>query len=73
MFLRYKRRKGRDYLVLVENYRDGSKVRQRTILNFGLRERLVLSDVNQKLASQPGFAFLNLKRPKNQSSSVGTM
>ena len=35
MFVRKKKSGPREYLVIVENYREGKKVKQRTIANLG--------------------------------------
>jgi len=60
MFLRSKRVKGRDYLMLVESYRENGRVRQRVIRSFGRRDRIDVARVRQTLATLPGFAFLKL-------------
>lgn len=58
MFLRVKRVRGHDYLFLVENFRDGGKVRQRILHNFGRKDQIELDDVKQVLSRMPTFAFL---------------
>lgn len=58
MFLRCKRAKGHEYLVLVENYWDGERVRQRTIRHFGRRDRLNVAHVLQTLAELPGYGMI---------------
>lgn len=58
MFLRTKRARGHDYLVLVENHREGGQVRQRTIRYFGRLDRVDVREVRRVLAALPGFAFL---------------
>ena len=53
MFVRKKRSGPRDYLVIVENYREGKKVKQRTIANLGrldiLKESGMLDSVINSL------------------------
>lgn len=66
VFLRLKRRRGHEYLVLVENFREGGRTRQRTIQSFGRRDRLDLDKVNQVLARQPGFAFIRAAVAKSR-------
>lgn len=58
MFLRIKRRRGLEYLVLVENYRRDTRVLQRTQHNFGRLDRVDIQEVNRILVNKPGFAFL---------------
>lgn len=64
MFLRSISVNGHEYLVLVENYRQAGRVKQRVLRSFGRRDRVNLADVRQVLAQIPGFAFF-----KNECNS----
>ena len=40
MFLKVVKSKGNEYLRIVESYRDGGKVRHRTVLNLGRLDQI---------------------------------
>ena len=58
MFLRTKRVGGREYLMLVENYRIEGRVRQRVLRSFGRQDQVDLAHVRETLSKMPGMAFL---------------
>lgn len=64
MFIRFKPANGHEYVLLVENFRECGRVRQRTIINFGRRERVEWNIVRRELARMPGFAYLGLGAPE---------
>lgn len=59
MFLRVKRVNGHDYLVLVENFRDQGRHRQRVLRWFGRSDRLDLIEVRRVLSTMPTLGFLS--------------
>ena len=61
MFLRVKRSKKHAYLVLVENFYDEGRVRQRTIHHFGRLDRTNPLIVRQILSKYPGFRYLRVE------------
>ncbi len=62
MFLRTIRARGHRYLVLVENYRDGTKVRQRVIQWFGREDELEWAKVREELAQHPGYSYFAVRK-----------
>ena len=65
MFLRVKQSKGYRYLLLVENYWENGRHRQKIHHNFGRHDLIDPAEVDRILATKDQFAFLREKVRRN--------
>jgi len=65
MFLKVVKSKGNEYLRIVESYRDGGKVRHRTVLNLGRLDQIEgnpgFQRLGERLIEMSKGSFVNLK------------
>ncbi len=66
MFVRVKRSGPRGYLQIVENFREGKKVRQRVIANLGRLDTLRATGVLDLIATSKAFAFRECSPAKGE-------
>lgn len=61
MYVRFKPAHGHQYVLLVQSYRQDGRVKQRTIVNFGRRDRIAPEKMRQILSLATGHGYLSEK------------